>query len=405
MTLPDKVAALDVTVGDSGSQAASAVGTLTRSSQYAFAYRPDATTPISLLMPIADRAFVDGDLFAAMDMNLPEGFLFQQLLERFPKTRLTKMHLLWLMRDAGIGRLGYRAPDDGLPREVARVTEAEILASTAGPALFAQLVDAYLGIGSGLSGVQPKVVVPTRVTLPIPTLIVKMESARYPGLSANEWMCLTAAQASGLVTPRFDLSADGTLLVVDRFDITPVGGRLGFEDAAALMDLRVHDRLSARKYLGSYEDVARLLAYVATESDPALAEFFAQVVLTVLVRNGDAHLKNVGCLYDGAKVWLAPIYDVVCTAAYRYERPDGSTDIDRTLALKLRVGAKHRRYPTRDDLLRFGTEVCRVRKPAETVERVRGGMADALRRAEHDPRVPQRVWHDVRALWSESMAA
>jgi serine/threonine-protein kinase HipA len=37
-----------------------------------------------------------------------------------------------------------------------------------------------------------------------------------------------------------------------------------------------------------------------------------------MVRNGDAHLKNFGVLYDypGALVRLAPVYDIVTTTAY-----------------------------------------------------------------------------------------
>ena len=186
--------------------------------------------------------------------------------------------------------------------------------------------------------------------------------------------------------------------------MTETGGRLGFEDAAALMDLRVHDRLSARKYVGSYEDVARLLAHVTTEPDRALAEFFGQVVLTVLVRNGDGHLKNVGCLYDSRRVWLAPVYDVVTTVLYAYERPDGSTDIDRTMALKLRVGDRHRRYPRRTELLRFGSEVCRVRKPEAVLERVIAGMHDALWEAGKDERIPRELNARMAAVWQESIA-
>ena len=50
--------------------------------------------------------FQEGDLFAALDMNLPEGYLFDRILDRFPKFALSKMHLLALMGSGGIGRLG-----------------------------------------------------------------------------------------------------------------------------------------------------------------------------------------------------------------------------------------------------------------------------------------------------------
>jgi serine/threonine-protein kinase HipA len=50
----------------------------------------------------------------------------------------------------------------------------------------------------------------------------------------------------------------------------------------------------------------------------AREQFFAMLVLSVFVRNGDAHLKNFGVLYasPGGTVALAPVYDVVTTTAY-----------------------------------------------------------------------------------------
>ena len=122
---------------------------------------------------------------------------------------------------------------------------------------------------------QPKVMVPVgdKALVSAPDVIIKTEGARYPGLSANEWMCLTAARHAGLAVPRFDLSADGHLLVLDRFDILSDGSRLGFEDMAAVMQLRVRDRLSSRKYIGSYEDITAALCLVCTDPAAALAQF------------------------------------------------------------------------------------------------------------------------------------
>jgi len=54
--------------------------------------------------------------------------------------------------------------------------------------------------------------------VPIPTLIVKAASDAYPGLTANEYVCLRAATLAGIYTPTFDLSHDGNLLVLERFD-------------------------------------------------------------------------------------------------------------------------------------------------------------------------------------------
>ena len=256
---------------------------------------------------------------------------------------------------------------------------------------------------------QPKVMVPVgdKAVVSAPNVIIKTEGARYPGLSANEWMCLTAARCAGLIVPPFDLSADGQLLVVDRFDILDDGTRLGFEDMAALMQLRVRDRLSSRKYIGSYEDIAAALRLVCTQPAEALAQFFGYLVLSVLVRNGDAHLKNFGVLYDDQRTWLSPLYDQVTTTIYTYERPGGIESVDRTMALKLRRGGRSgeasraRAYPGLVELQDFGREVCGVYNPAAVVGRVQEGMRQALALAEVNTAVPGTVRRAMAQAWRD----
>ena len=50
----------------------------------------------------------------------------------------------------------------------------------------------------------------------------------------------------------------------------------------------------------------------------AREQLFATLVLSVMLRNGDAHLKNFGVLYTSPldAVTIAPVYDVVTTTAY-----------------------------------------------------------------------------------------
>lgn len=284
--LPERIRLLDVDINGAHS------GQLAHASTYTFDYRRDegAQPSVSLLMP-PDILHFDGGgaLFPAMDMNLPEGYLFMQIREFFPKQTITPMHLLALMGNNGIGRLGYRLADATALTPAAVVNKADLLASGNGPALFAQLMHAYLSTGAGISGVQPKIMVPDKATLPVPTLIIKMAADRYPGLSANEFMCLCAAREAGIEVAPFDLSEDGSLLVIERFDIAPNGKRLGFEDVASLMGKHVRDTLSDRKYHGSYERVVTALKLINLPA-AGLARFFEQLAFTVMVRNGDGHL-------------------------------------------------------------------------------------------------------------------
>jgi len=382
-------------------------GELVRASQYEFTYSEQATQVISLIMPIADGSFRDGELFAVMDMNLPEGFLLAQLRERAPKTPPTKMHLLALMGANGIGRLAYQQPGVATAIVPVGVDRERLLRDGAGRdgSIFMELVDAYLVTGSGLSGVQPKIVVPERGTFPIPNLIVKVGGLSYPGVTANEFLCLQSAKRAGMNVPSHQLSDDGNLLVIERFDLQSKGARLGFEDIAALLDLRVGAALSDRKYKGSYEDVAGVLRDFCTDTAADAAKFYEHVVLTVMLRNGDGHLKNFGVLHSDGRVWLAPVYDVVTTTIYKYERSNGVFVTDRTMALKLRVGEKERPYPSRDELLAFGKDVCGVETPSDAIDKIAQAMDETLADAEGDDRIPAQTLRAITEEWRASMTA
>lgn len=399
---PERIKRLDVTI------AGLRAGELLRESTYVFKYdRDDVAQPaVSLLMPPSRALYEDGDLFPSMDMNLPEGFLFHRILEMFPKRRLTKMHLLALMGDNGIGRAGFVLPGNEPPRARQVLARETLLKSTPSAEFFAALVDAYLSTGLGISGVQPKIMVPSRTSLPVPDLIVKTAGADYPGLAANEFLCLQAARRAGIAVPSCDLSDDGQILVVDRFDVDADGTRLGFEDIAALMTLRVNDRLSTRKYQGSYEAVAQVIALVSSQPAKDLHAFFEQLAFSVMVRNGDAHLKNFALVYRGNDdARLSPMFDVVTTAIYPFERPGGIVDVDRTLALKWRSGKRHasRAYPDTDELLDFGRAVCSVAKPEPVIERIAEAMDATLREARGDDRIPRQLLADMSAQWKGGM--
>jgi len=404
---PERIKRLDVSVG--APPESSRAGELLRESTYVFKYERDdaAQAAVSLLMPPSTAVYDDGDLFPSMDMNLPEGFLFQRILEMFPKRRLTKMHLLAMMGENAIGRVGFAIPDNDPPRARQHLDRATILRSTPNAQLFQDLVDAYLSTGVGISGVQPKIMVPTRAALPIPDLIVKTAGADFPGLASNEFLCLSAARRAGIDVPNFDLSDDGNILVVDRFDIAEDGSRIGFEDIAALMTLRVNDRLSTRKYQGSYETVAQVIALMSSAPAPDLHKFFEQLAFSVMVHNGDAHLKNFAVIYTSPEdARLSPMFDVVTTSIYPFERPGGVMGIDRTLALKWRSGKHHanRAYPTTDELLAFGRSVCGVTNPKAVVERIAQAMGETLRHAQRDERIDKDLLAKLDEPWESGRA-
>jgi serine/threonine-protein kinase HipA len=142
------------------------------------------------------------------------------------------------------------------------------------------------------------------------------EPNEYPQLAANEYFCLTAARKCGLDLPPFRLAEDGMALVIDRFDLRMDGTYRGFEDFCVL-----NARRTDEKYRGSYEtSVMKRFGQFAnsTQVNDDLKKLFTLIALNCALRNGDAHLKNFGIVYDDVQgeARLAPVYDLVTTSLY-----------------------------------------------------------------------------------------
>ena len=400
--MPARIKALEIDID------AEFAGLLSRESQYTFTYRADESGSyhggwLSLLMnPDHSAVQSSNAMFPVLDMNLPEGYLYEQIRTRFPKQSITDMHLLLAVGTNGIGRNSARLPGVSARTSGATIDRATLLNCTDSLAMFPELVNAYLASGAGVSGVQPKIMLPDRASIPIPTLIVKSGPDHYPGLSANEFLALSAAEAAGIKVSRFDLSADGGLLVLDRFDIKADGPRLGFEDIPSLLGLQVRDKLDDRKYRGSYEAIANTLRNQFALAPTELEVFFRQVAFSILVRNGDAHLKNFGVLYASPNdIRLAPMFDVLSTSIYKYTRFGSGEEMeDKTMALKLRRNDKTKTYPLPKDLIAFGRDVCGVERPHEFIVSAAEAMHSVLEKAAHDERISASLVAQLAEAWN-----
>jgi serine/threonine-protein kinase HipA len=298
-----------------------------RGSTFAYdtAVSPDLATSVTMPVRIASYNEQVG-LHPIFDMNLPEGELRERLRLRFAKAVGTfdDFDVLSIVGRTQIGRMRYSAPDSDLSESVPFQSIDEILRVRRGNQIYDYLLDTF-AIHSGLSGVQPKVMIRGEANKPDAhghanirgaTHIVKLwDAAKYPELAANEFFCLTAAKNAGLAVPTFDLSDDGAALVVERFDQKD-GVYLGFEDFCVLNGVRTD-----KKYSGGYETrlFKRLRDFIDPVAYPTEAEkLFRLFVLNCAIRNGDAHLKNFGISYsdvNGAAT-LAPVYDLVTTSVY-----------------------------------------------------------------------------------------
>jgi len=335
--------------------------------QFACDAKADARSAVSLTMPVRRLPYGHtATLPPIFQMNQPEGFLRERLRNLLAKTTVgdPALALALLPGDAAIGRVFLSPPGAPPARHPQEAGESlqHLLRYRGAEGLFDTLLTRYL-LRSGISGVQPKVLVPEQGTSPEEAqapakatalthdLIVKSGLAEFPGLAINEYVCMQAAQRAGIPCPAFYLSDDTKLFVMRRFDRTAAGQALGFEDMAVLCGLD-----AAQKYEGSYERVARAIVdncapQLVTRS---LHQLFDMVALSCILGNGDAHLKNFGLLYSDPTAddaTLAPAYDIVNTTCYLAED---------TLALTL-DGSKSL-FASRLGLLSFG-RTCRLTAP------------------------------------------
>lgn len=167
--------------------------------------------------------------------------------------------------------------------------------------------------------------------------IVKLPDRSLPEVPLNEFAMMELARRAGLEVPETrwvhrDAIADVPdsawpeaeehAYAVRRFDRN-AGRRIHMEDLAQVRGFYPTD-----KYRGTYETLASFI--YRRHDEHSLRKLVRQLAFCVLIRNGDAHLKNWSLIYqDPRKPTLAPAYDLVCTAPYR---DDGTRE---DLALKL----------------------------------------------------------------------
>jgi serine/threonine-protein kinase HipA len=367
-------------------------GILVKDSRHVFSYRTepisadDQRVAIALSMPVRAQSYSTTPMLPVFQTSLPEGFLRDRIENKFSKVvRMDDMALLALSGANRIGRLRISESDEGAPESPGAESLTQILEHEGTLNLFQELCDKYL-ISSGIAGAQPKVVLAAmddtsssirdvnsdsgesghakasigeKSTLRGKGLVIKVNADDYPGLTENEFHCLQIASLCGITVPKRWLSKDGKRLAIERFDIDhSTGVPLAFEDMVSVMGT-VNDR----KYEGSYENLAKAISVNASEAFIAssMRELFQAVVLSVVLGNGDGHLKNFGLLYTDPTTpdcRLSPLYDIVCTTVYlRNDR----------LALSL---DKSRKWPSREALLDFGRKHCRLSHPQYVIDEI-----------------------------------
>jgi serine/threonine-protein kinase HipA len=155
--------------------------------------------------------------------------------------------------------------------------------------------------------------------------IVKLPSARFAGVSENEFSMMSLAATIGIEVPAIRLldldeiaglpddigRLQGAAYAIARFDRPGGAARVHVEDFAQVFGVFPE----AKYQRASYRNIGQVLWRETGE--PGYVEFVRRLVFSALIGNADMHLKNWSLIYrDGRTPSLAPAYDFVATLAY-----------------------------------------------------------------------------------------
>ncbi len=335
-------------------------------------YQPTQETQhVSLTMTQRGMdGYSSGALHPIFAQNLPEGFNRRFIAEKLARyAKVNDMYLLALQGDQGVGMLSYKS-ELNLP-EADSLSLGEILSYRSNEPLFPQLLEKYY-LRTSLAGMQPKVSIPnaitvqTDITVQQRDLIVKSFDSEFPLLTVNEFVCMQAARQCGLEPPKAYLSENLETYVVERFDSSNDGTKLGYEDFTTLMK-KSNDPNA--KYTGSYETLLKA-TYIYTGSAAEVEKMYKYIVFNCLIGNGEAHLKNFALQYspDMQNIFVSPPFDITHTLIYE--------SIDNKMALKL-AGSKM--FPDLSHLIKLAeSDHFRIRNLKEIIESFSENILDYL---------------------------
>jgi serine/threonine-protein kinase HipA len=292
--------------------------------------RTKGAFPLSILMPLSPRR-APPHVFAPWAANLlPEAAQLRAVGRKLGTAPEDTIAILAeIGRDTAgalsIGKPGSTGPGGWVPVPDDAALERIINELPAKPFLVGED-----GVSMSLAGVQDKLGVAVnalgKICIPHDgapsTHILKPDTERLFGGVQNEALCMTLARACGLSAARVTTGKAGkrAYLLVTRYDRIEQNGRwrrLHQEDFCQALG-----KPPAAKYESNQTGI----------KGPTLADMFAltrnamrapdilslldYVIFNVLVCNTDAHAKNYSLMISGRGFSLAPLYDVMCAAAW-----------------------------------------------------------------------------------------
>lgn len=312
------------------------VGTIeTHADGPSFVYEPEwlrtrGAFPLSILMPLSPRR-TPPEVFEPWAANLlPEAGQLQTVGRRLGASPEDTIAILDAIGRDTAGALSIGSPGSAstggwhpVPNETA--LERIITELPSKPFLVGED-----GVSMSLAGVQNKIGVAVdaegRICIPHDgapsTHILKPDSDRLFGGVQNEALCLALARRCGLTAPPVTTGRAGkrSYLLVTRYDRIEQGGRwrrLHQEDFCQALGKPPSAKYEANQTGIKGPTLADMFALTRNAMQATdVLKLLDHVLLNVLACNTDAHAKNYSLMISGKGFTLAPVYDVMCAAAW-----------------------------------------------------------------------------------------
>lgn len=305
----------------------------------------DIKNSISLSLPNTQKIYLYDYKFPPfLESFLPEGYLYE-VFKNILSKEYGKVddYLIFSLLSSNIkSRVEFKSDlQNSIEFPVWDIDE--ILANDTNDT-FNNLLQTFLN-KNAISGVQPKTIalLKEKEKLDTKEYIIKTWGDEYQDLALNEYFCLKAVEKAGVKTANIKLSKNNKFLIVEKFTVKNDGSFYGFEEILSLMD-----KNKESKYDGSYEQIAKSIYAFTTNKKESMIAFYKTVVMNYLLKNGDAHLKNFGLLFDDdfKNIFYSPVYDVVNTVVYIYKDKPALMLEDKKI------------WWSKDTLIKFGQTSC-----------------------------------------------
>ncbi len=305
-------------------------GMLTEDDNGAFSFQYDAlylqdpfAVAISSTIPLRNEAYVSDVLFPFFDGLIPEGWLLDIAERNWKLDGRDRMGLLLACCSSTIGAASICIPGETPPQSEKTgrqksFNDKAIFEFPYSDDEINKMAESLVASRISVCGVQPKLSVhfeqeksdSPRITIVgfDGDYILKLPTKVYPQLIESEFAAMTLARKCGIRTAEFflaRLSGDRLAYVTKRMDRIPHMKHM--EDFCQLTE-----RLSERKYFGSYEQIARKIRLYSETGGVDVIRLFEVVLFSFLIGNSDMHLKNFSLLREDDGAWrLSNAYDLL----------------------------------------------------------------------------------------------